>query len=140
MLLPGFLESHEQDGRHPLLLSDDSQAKLGFVKDMRENIVNLKDYDDYLEIHRAKGSGLKVVCISHFPKNCVPPEMFVPDQRENARKNQAIAEAREKARSLSPHKTLVAHPATAPDSQCEQLKPEGNITLVSFGLCSGQAA
>ena len=39
MLLPGFLESHEQDGSHPLLLSDDSQARLGFVKDMRDNVV-----------------------------------------------------------------------------------------------------
>ena len=60
--------------------------------------------------------------------------MFVPDQRENARKNQAIVDSREKARSLSPHKTLVAHPATTPDSHCEQLKQEGNITLVSCGL------
>merc|ERR1711873_365690 len=68
-ILPGFLESHEQAGNHPLLLSDASQSRMGFVKDMREGKVYLKDYDDYLEIYRAHGSGLKVVCISHFPDN-----------------------------------------------------------------------
>ena len=51
-ILPGFLESHEQKGRHPLLLSDDSQAKMGFVKDMREGVCYLKDYDDYLEAQK----------------------------------------------------------------------------------------
>eukprot|EP00973_Karenia_brevis_P028263 3894484-Karenia_brevis.AAC.1 len=27
-ILPGFLESHEQDGAHPLLLSDQAQAQM----------------------------------------------------------------------------------------------------------------
>ena len=83
LLLPGFLESHEQKGRHPLLLSDESQATLGFVKDMRAKKIFLQDYDDYLDVYRAKGCGLKVVCVSHFPKlvRDFTEENFVPDYR-----------------------------------------------------------
>ena len=46
LLLPGYIESHEQLGEHPLLLSDLSQARLGMVKDMRLGQVMLKDYND----------------------------------------------------------------------------------------------
>ena len=99
-ILPGFLESHEQPGRHPLLLSDDSQAKMGFVKDMREGEVYLKDYDDYLEVYRAEGSGLKVVCVSNFPEG--------KDLVQKVMSNMAV----KKDRSVSPHPVLVAHPAT----------------------------
>jgi hypothetical protein len=67
LILPQFLQSHEQPGKHPLLLSDECQAKLGFVKDMREGKVYLKDYDDEIEVFRDRQSGLKVICISHFP-------------------------------------------------------------------------
>ena len=70
-ILPGYLESHEQDGRRPMLMSDESQAKMGFVKDMREGKIYLKDYDDYIDVYRAEGSGLKVVCISHSPKGAM---------------------------------------------------------------------
>ena len=59
-----------------MLLSDSSQARMGMIKDMRLGQVKLKDYDDYLDIYRAEGSGLKVVCISHFPKDLIP-ELFV---------------------------------------------------------------
>ena len=34
-ILLGFLESHEQRANHPLL-SGEAQARMGFVKDMRE--------------------------------------------------------------------------------------------------------
>eukprot|EP00973_Karenia_brevis_P012955 1757423-Karenia_brevis.AAC.1 len=68
-ILPGLLESHEQDGAHPLLLSDQARAQMGFVKDMREGHLYLKDYDDYIDMYRAEGSGLKVINVSHFPKN-----------------------------------------------------------------------
>ena len=57
LILPQFLQSHEQPGKHPLLLSDECQAKLGFVKDMREGKVYLKDYDDEIEVFRDKQSG-----------------------------------------------------------------------------------
>ena len=72
LLLPGTIESHEQPGTHPLLLSDSAQAQLGMVKDMRLGQVKLKGHDDYLDIYRAEGSGLKVVCISHFPPKLIP--------------------------------------------------------------------
>ena len=66
--LPGKLHSHEQPGRQPLLLSDESQARLGFKKDMRSHVIQLADYeDDEIPIYRAKGSGLRVICISNFP-------------------------------------------------------------------------
>ena len=76
-IVPGLLESHEQDGNHPLLMSDESQAKMGFIKDMREGKIHLKDYGDSIDVYRAAGSGLKVVCISHFPKGVIDPDDFV---------------------------------------------------------------
>ena len=116
-ILPGFLESHEQKGHHPLLLSDESQAKMGFVKDMPEGICYLKDYDDYLEMYRAKGSGLKVVCISHFPRGRITPEMFVNVDPEKVIAAQDEVDQRRQAsmdkRSVSPmHPVLAANPAT----------------------------
>ena len=46
-----------------------------------------------------------------------------------------IEHEEERVRSLAPHPTLVAHPATAPVSkECEPRKPTGNISKVSFGL------
>eukprot|EP00973_Karenia_brevis_P008753 1183431-Karenia_brevis.AAC.1 len=54
-ILPGLKESHEQDGARPLLLSDQAQAHMGFVKDMREGRVYLKDYDDYLDVYSVEG-------------------------------------------------------------------------------------
>jgi hypothetical protein len=76
-IILGWLESHEQAGAHPLLLSDESQAQMGFVKDMRAGVVYLKDYDDYLDVYRAENSGLEVIGISNFPKGAVTREMFV---------------------------------------------------------------
>ena len=61
------IESHEQKGRHPILLSDASQGKLGMLKDMRTGQVKMIDYDDDLEVCRTHGSGLKVICISNCP-------------------------------------------------------------------------
>ena len=103
-ILPGFLESNEQDGTHPLLISDESQARLGMVKDMRSGKCYLKDYDDYIQIYRAKGSGLKVVCISEFP---IGSDGKIMSSDLMSRPND---------RSVSPHKTLVAFPSTDPDA------------------------
>ena len=86
LILPGFLESHEEPGDHPLLLSDQSQARLGFVKDMREGKVYLKDHDDYVDIYRAEGSGLKVVCVSHFPPS-IDLDLLVPAAKTNLERN-----------------------------------------------------
>ena len=36
------LESFEQDGKQPVLLSDQSQAELGLLKDMRKNMLFLR--------------------------------------------------------------------------------------------------
>ena len=94
LLLPGIVESHEQPGTHPLLLSDSAQAQLGMVKDMRLGQVKLKDHDDYLDIYRAEGSGLKVVCISHFPPEMIP-ELFV----ESTAKRIRAADERKKKHS-----------------------------------------
>lgn len=43
---PGAVESHEQDGRYPMLLSDQAQATRGIIKDMRSGLKYLKDFDD----------------------------------------------------------------------------------------------
>ena len=76
-ILPGFLESHEQKGRHPLLLSDESQAKLGFIKDARDGTVYLKDWNDHVKVYRDVNTRLNVICISHFPRHGIHPEEFV---------------------------------------------------------------
>ena len=101
-ILPAALESHEQKGRHPLLLSRESQGKLGFFKDMRDERVYLKDYKvgnefDELEICRAAGSGLSVVCVSHFPKRIIA-DMFVEAVGgQDVRKRAEAAESKQKA-------------------------------------------
>mgnify|MGYP007025871978 CR=1 FL=1 len=89
------IESHQQKGRHPILLSDASQAKLGMLKDMRTGQVRLKDYDDEIEVCRTHDSALKVICISNYPNKLL---------------NKAIAtsEALQTGECLN----LVAHPAT----------------------------
>ena len=157
-ILPGFLQSHEQMGNHPLLLSDESQSRMGFVKDMREGVCYLKDYDGYLEMYRAKGSGLKVVCISHFPRGRITLEMFVGADpakiiATQAEKDRIVLERkRSRSVSVSPqHPLLVANPATmekAPEEtptraaslvvrevRMEKDKAEiPTITVASFGI------
>ena len=66
-ILLGAAESHEKTGGHPLLLSEGTQARLGFVKDMQAGTVWLSGHKDYIQVYRAKGSDLKVMCVSHFP-------------------------------------------------------------------------
>ena len=52
----GSLESPEQGGNHPLLLSEDSQVLMG----MREGRIYFADQNDVLDLYRAEGCGLKV--------------------------------------------------------------------------------
>ena len=118
--LPGFLESREQPGTHPLLLSDASQARLGFVKDMRAGKVYLKDYNDDVDLYRAEGSGLRVVCVSHFPDN--------PSLISNLVGHESDADV------LPPREPLVANPAT--HLKLEP-KPDNNVKevhVMRFGL------
>ena len=98
-VLPGFLESHEQPGGHPLLLSDASQSRLGFVKDMGAGKVYLKDYNDFVDLYRAEGSGLRVICVSHFPEH----PSLIGD----------LVGRDSDPEELPPHETLVANPATS---------------------------
>ena len=77
LLMPGFLESHEQDGSHPLLLSSTTQANMGMIKDMRSGTVFLRDQGDFVKLYEAAGSGLKVICVSHWPTRTFYPSMFV---------------------------------------------------------------
>ena len=133
-ILPGYLESQEQDGRRPMLMSDESQCRMGFVKDMREGKIYLKDYDDYIDVYRAEGSGLKVVCISHFPQGAMNKPDFAskPNRKE---------------RSLSPHPVLVANLAVTKPDPPEPPPPKGPkptkddlriCTVASLGLEIGR--
>ena len=54
MILPGFLEAHEQRGNHPLLLSGESQSRMVFATDMRERSIHFKDQGDFLDVYRAE--------------------------------------------------------------------------------------
>ena len=60
-----FLESNEQEGEQPLLLSRESQKLLRLVKDTEENTVYSKLLEDYLEIRRTESSGLRVFRVDH---------------------------------------------------------------------------
>jgi len=70
MTLPGGLSSHEMpNAKHPLLLSQSFQAKLGFQKDVRDGTITLKDYDGQsLEVVRQIRTGLFMVRIDHLDK------------------------------------------------------------------------
>eukprot|EP00973_Karenia_brevis_P032717 4516957-Karenia_brevis.AAC.1 len=60
---------------------------------MREGQVYLKDYDDFLDVYRVEGSGLKVVNVSHFPKNgdmAMPLSAFVPDVQQRCKEKNLI--------------------------------------------------
>ena len=65
MVLPGSLNSHEiADSRHPLLISQAAQAKLGFTKSARKGNITLDDYADQgLEVARQIRTGLFMVRI-----------------------------------------------------------------------------
>ena len=54
MILPGGLASHEMpNARHPFLISQSAQAKLGFKMEVRDGTITMKDYDDQnLEVAR----------------------------------------------------------------------------------------
>jgi hypothetical protein len=65
-----------------LLISNEHQAKLGLVKDMRHGICTLKDYPGmHLPLCKAQGSGLLVVNISEFHNILTEkeyPQVLVP--------------------------------------------------------------
>lgn len=115
LLLPHFIESHEQPGKHPLLVSSETQAKLGSCKDMREGTLYLKDYDDYIDLHRAKGSGLVVVCVSHFPTGKFHARDFVQRDNEGSDIHERCRENNEKRREHRKAKTLRARSGTSAD-------------------------
>ena len=159
LVLPTAIHSHEQKGNHPLLLSDPSQAALGMIKNMRLGIVYLEDYDDYLQVYRAKGTGLKVICVSNFPQNPMDPNQYVQSSREKVanyvaeeerrkRITQEVAEARKLQQVIvsapsSPESVpiLVANVGTKEEKprspSPERKPPEGRFPIIyvgSFGL------
>ena len=68
LVLPGAIDSHEiADARHPLLLSQACQAKLGFTKSSRKGTITLDDYEGQgLEVARQVRTGLFLVRIDHL--------------------------------------------------------------------------
>ena len=68
MVLPGAIDSHETaDSRHPLLISQAVQAKLGFTKSARKGTITLDDYEDQgLEVARQIRTGLFMIRIDHL--------------------------------------------------------------------------
>ena len=49
------LESNEQDGNHPMLLSQNTQTRLKLVKDMEGPTLYSRLIEDYVDHRRAKG-------------------------------------------------------------------------------------
>ena len=74
LVLPGAIESHEiANAKHPLLISQSSQAALGFTKSSRKGSITLDDYQNQgLEVVRQAKTGLFMIRIDHlFPKQYV---------------------------------------------------------------------
>ena len=68
LVLPGAVSSHEiADSRHPMLLSQGAQAKMGFTKSVRKGTITLDDYDGQsLEVVRQANTGLFMIRIDHL--------------------------------------------------------------------------
>eukprot|EP00973_Karenia_brevis_P079991 11098712-Karenia_brevis.AAC.1 len=99
---------------------------MGFVKDMREGQVYLKDYDDYLDVYRVEGSGLTVVDISHFPRigeGAMRLSDFVPAVAEKCKEKSFIFRTRSESPGV-PCPTLSALPATTRRGQTTPRAPK----------------
>eukprot|EP00973_Karenia_brevis_P057682 8023996-Karenia_brevis.AAC.1 len=112
---------------------------MGFVKDMREGQLYLKDHDDYLDVYRAEGSGLKVINVSHFPKNgdkAMPLSAFVPEVQQRCKENNLIHKSGSASRTASPElvpcMTYSAMPAVARKGPATPRVPK--VHVASFGL------
>eukprot|EP00973_Karenia_brevis_P010718 1452012-Karenia_brevis.AAC.1 len=80
---------------------------------MRNGRVYLKDYDDYLDVHRAEDSGLKVINVSQFSNDsgALPLTAFVPDVLERCKEKNLIC----KVDSPASSSTRSSSPGFAPD-------------------------
>ena len=89
------------------------------MKDMRAGKVYLKDCNDYVDLCRAEGSGLRVVCVSHFPESPSLIGDLVGQESD--------------AEVLPPHEPLVANRATHIKliPMPEKVK---EVHIMSFGL------
>eukprot|EP00973_Karenia_brevis_P085664 11883389-Karenia_brevis.AAC.1 len=54
---------------------------------MRNGQVYLKDYNDFLDVYRDSRTGLRVINVSHFPKDSasLPLSAYVPDYKEKSK-------------------------------------------------------
>ena len=69
LILPGSLWSHEMpDSNHPVLISQSTQSKLGFVKGVRAGTIIMQDYEDQKLRSRA-GSRLRSLHDPHRPSH-----------------------------------------------------------------------
>jgi hypothetical protein len=69
--IPGTLDSNEvPNSAMPMLLSQNAQAPLGMIKDMRKGTIRLADYDlREIEVVRHKNTGLFMIRIDHLEVN-----------------------------------------------------------------------
>ena len=86
LILPGGLDSHDMpNSKHPFLLSQACQAKLGFRKDVRDGTTTMKDHEDQnLEVARQIRTGLFMIRIDHLvPEMSAEPKisyLVIPTQ------------------------------------------------------------
>ena len=67
LTLPGACISHEiPDAKHPMLLSQSAQAKIGMVKNMRKGVIMIEDYGEEIEVVRLVGTELFMIRIDHL--------------------------------------------------------------------------
>ena len=88
MKIPGVLESYSiADSSTPLLLSQAVQAKLGFMKNVRNGTIELLDYEGQsLKVVRQKRTGLFMIRVDHLnPNTLVTHPGEVPIGLFNAR-------------------------------------------------------
>ena len=122
MLLPGSIDSHETEkSKHPLLISQACQAKLGFTKKSRDGTITMDDYENQgLEVARQARTGLFMVRIDHLlVEQYLPlpeqlrsllieqPELVESSSEEVAEPIAYVARSRlQPQQYLIPHRTL----------------------------------
>ena len=92
MKIPGVLESYSvADSSTPLLLSQAVQAKLGFMKNVRNGTIEMLDYEGQsLKVVRQKRTGLFMVRIDYLNPNTLVTHPGLDCSMKGGKKNREV--------------------------------------------------
>ena len=136
---PGALGVTDRTGDFHLL-SDHTQCVLGFANDMRPGTVWLGVRKDNIQVYRAAGSGLTVICGSDFrslAEHMVEGTYATGPTAEEQRivLHPVLGETkRVSSRNMSSQVVLEVHPATAPAEDEPVPEEPRRVFVGSFGI------